>query len=404
MSSFLRPAFIISAFALAAPAFANQPPDAPLVEAFTNGKVNLNARLRYENAQQTGLRDSNALTLRTRLGFTTAPLNGFRGMIEFENVTAYDPDSYNQGGLNVPGAGSGRVAIADPEVTEVNQAWLSFTSDATTVTAGRQRLVLDNARFVGDVGWRQDQQTFDAAVLTSKAVKNLSLTYAYLWQINRIFAERMDWDSNSHLLNASFTVSPSLTVTGYAYLLEFDQAAANSTETFGLVAHGSTTLAAPVKLSYRAEYARQSDSGNSPLRYETDYRLLELAAAHGKVTGRLGYEQLGSDNNVGFRTPLATLHAFNGWADMFLATPARGLENPYVSFAVAPRKGLNLIATHHWFRSAVGNTRYGREINLLASYAVTPRLTVLAKLAHFDSQSPAFRDTQRVWLETTFAF
>jgi hypothetical protein len=389
---------------LALTAVSAQTADARLGDAFAQGKVSLNARVRYEHAEQTGLRNSDALTLRTRLGFTTAPVEGLRGMLEMENVTALDPDSYNQGGLNVPGAGAGRVVIADPEVTEVNQAWLSYTTGTTSVTAGRQRIVLDNARFIGDVGWRQDQQTFDAVTLSSKAVARLNLTYGYLWQINRIFAERLDWDSDSHLFNASYTAGAAGTIGAYGYLLDFDNARANSSQTYGLSLSNLRPLEADLKLSYRLEYARQSDYGSSPLRYETDYRLAEIGLVGGRWNAKAGYERLGSDRNVGFRTPLATLHAFNGWADMFLATPAGGLENLYLSVGAVPKKGLNLTAVYHWFEAARGNASYGTEFDLLASYALTPRLTFLAKYANFDPDTPAYRDTERITLELTFVY
>ena len=52
--------------------------------------------------------------------------------------------------------------MGDPETTELNQAYLSFRGGETILSAGRQRLVLDNARFVGEGAWRQNQQTFDA--------------------------------------------------------------------------------------------------------------------------------------------------------------------------------------------------------------------------------------------------
>ena len=59
---------------------------------------------------------------------------------------------------------------------------------------------------------------------------------------------------------------------------------------------------------------------------------------------------LASDNSQGFRTPLATLHAFNGWADLFLDTPPDGLSDIYV------RGGLDIAkwvidARFHSFRS-----------------------------------------------------
>jgi len=158
--------FLLHALLLlaAAPLFGADP--VALGDALTQGKVSLNSRLRYESVEQTGLRDADAFTLRTRLGYTIAAWRGWKAMLEAENIVAADGDSYSQAGLN-PG-GAGKAVIADPETTELNQGWIAFTQDQTTATVGRQRLVLDNARFIGDVGWRQNMQTFDAVVLTDR--------------------------------------------------------------------------------------------------------------------------------------------------------------------------------------------------------------------------------------------
>jgi len=127
-------------------------PPASAAEAITRGKASLNVRARYESVEQTGLRDANALTLRTRLGYATAPWSGFRALAELENIVSPDGDRFGQAGINAGGAG--RAVVPDPEGSELNQAYLSFTSGKTVATAGRQRLVLDSARFIGDVAWR----------------------------------------------------------------------------------------------------------------------------------------------------------------------------------------------------------------------------------------------------------
>ncbi|MGD1087873.1 MAG: hypothetical protein ABR955_03995 [Verrucomicrobiota bacterium] len=70
-----------------------------------NGKVNLNVRLRYEQADEEGVnaitKDSYAPTIRTRFGYTTAPLYGFQGMLEAVNVSVLGPEhNYNAAGSN----------------------------------------------------------------------------------------------------------------------------------------------------------------------------------------------------------------------------------------------------------------------------------------------------------------
>ncbi len=377
---------------------------ASFADAVARGRVSVHARLRFEGVEQTGLLDAEALTLRTRIGFSPATFAGWQFLVEGENVAALDGDAYSQAGLN-PAAGP-RAVVADPETTELNQLWAAFTHRATTVTAGRQRLVLDNARFVGDVGWRQNQQTFDAVVLQDRSLARTTLTYAYLDRINRVFSRRHPqgrWNSRSHVLHAAHAASPVATVAAYAYLLDFDDARANSCATYGVSVAGARPLSAALKATYRAELARQTDHGSSPLSYETTYHLAELGVAAKDLGLALGHEFLGSDGGAGFRTPLATLHAFNGWADLFLATPAGGLRDVYVRATATLPAGLALTAFHHWFEPARGGADLGTELDLMVARRFGPAVTAAVKIADFRRGSPTLPAVRKVWLQIEFS-
>jgi hypothetical protein len=387
---------------LAGPAFAA---DASTpTQAFTNGKLSLNLRARYEDVQQTALLDGEALTLRARLGFTTAAWQGWKAMLEAEGITAADGDSYSQAGIN-PG-GAGHAVVADPEMSELSQAWIAYSTGPATATLGRQRLVLDNARFIGDSGWRQNLQTFDAFVLQDKALAKTTLTYAYLSQINRVFGPahpQGKWQSASHLFNASYAGWTAGTLTGYCYLLNFSNSAPNSCATYGASFAGVAPLSRTVKFTYRAELATQSDYGASPLSYTAAYHLLEAGLSSPKASLTLGDERLGSDHNVGFKTPLATLHAFNGWADLFLATPATGLRDRYVRLTADLPGKLALLGSYHEFDSDVTGAALGHETDVQLSRKFGAQVTALVKFADFRRSSPANPNVQKVWAQVEFA-
>jgi hypothetical protein len=371
-----------------------------LDEVFSEGKVSLASRLRYEYGDQPGVADSHAFTFRNRLGFTSGKFNGWSFMIEGENVHAFDPDSYNQAGLN-PG-GAGQVVIADVEGTEVNQAFLAYTGEGVGAKFGRQRIVLDNVRFIGDVGWRQDQQTYDAFTVSGKAAPDTTISYGYLWQINRIFSDLRDFESDSHYLNVGYKGLPGGTLSAYGYLLDFDNAAALSTATYGASFSGASKVDDGVTVLYRAEIATQSDYGNSPFNYSATYYVGELGAKFGGITAKIGYEVLGSDNGQGFKTPLATLHKFNGFADLFLGTPGTGLEDLY--FMIGGKVGgVNLSAFYHDFSAESGGADYGSEIDLVAAYKFGNGFTSIVKFASFESDGWA-RDTDRLSFEVNYAY
>jgi hypothetical protein len=386
-------------------------------EAFTKGKFSANIRARYEYVEQDNLpSESNAGTIRTRFGFTTAPLYGFNAMIEAENITAVDDSSYNAAGAN---GQPGRPIVADPEVTEINQAWLGYSyTNQASVKVGRQRIVLDNHRFVGDVGWRQNMQTFDSVFGSYTPCQEFSLSYGYLWEVNRVFgdvsglpAANTDFKSDSHLINATFSGCKYGKLVGYAYLLDLENAAgfANSCATYGLSFAGSAPVSEQVKLDYRAEFALQTDYADSPQNYETEYYNLELGANVKPFIVGGGYEVLGSDNGFSFKTPLATLHAFNGWADVFLATPALGLQDIYGFAQVTLPAEIPLRAVYHKFDSEAGSADYGSEIDVMASKKFGKNWTALLKYAYYMGEDPvsglpAGTDVQKFWAQVEFNF
>lgn len=372
---------------------------------FLGGKFSLNVRARYEGVQQAGLLDADAVTVRTRLGFTTAEAAGFKAMVEGENVTALDGDRYNQSGLNPVAAR--RAVVADPDGSELNQAWLGYTAGKTTGTLGRQRLVFDTARFIGDVGWRQNMQTFDALVLQDKTLGQTTLTYAYLDQINRVLGRRHPqgrWKSDSHLLNAARSGLPAAgTFTLYGYWLDFENSAVNSCATWGASYAGSLDLSKTTKLGFRIEAAAQRDHGVSPLDYRARYLLLEAGVSDKPGGVALGHEVLGSGNNVGFRTPLATLHAMNGWADLFLITPAAGLVDTYLRGNLALPAGFAFTAFYHRYETDATGARLGHEFNALLTRKIGKYLTAAAKYADFRTDSRTLPNVRKVWLQLEFA-
>ncbi|MBL9204326.1 MAG: alginate export family protein [Opitutaceae bacterium] len=398
------PALASTTLLLAAYAGAANEPARSFSDALEQGKATLAVRARFEGVEQSGLRDAEALTLRTRLGFTSAPWQGWIASVEVESIAALDGDRYNQAGLN-PGAAD-RAVVADPTSSEINQAFLNATLPGNSrLTLGRQRLVFDQARFIGDVGWRQNQQTFDALALQSKGLEKTTLTYTYLHRIHRVFGDRHpqgNWKSASHLLHGSRSGLPAAgTLAAYAYLLDFETAAANSCATLGASYSGTLTRSSTLTMPFRIEAAHQTDHGASPLTYSTHYLAAEAGIARSSITLSLGAEWLGSDRQVGFKTPLATLHAFNGWADLFLTTPGAGLRDTY--FKVVSRLPASFAVTgfFHDFETAQ-RARLGTETDLMVTKPIGKSVTATAKFATFSSSSPTYPDVRKLWLQVEF--
>ncbi|MBL8863116.1 MAG: alginate export family protein [Planctomycetes bacterium] len=377
-------------------------------DALTQGTPKLDVRFRAEFADQDGLKGSEAYTVRTRLGYGTRTWKGFSGYVEMEDVRSPDDDAYNSTLNDNPD----KTVIADPAGTELNEAWLGYEAAEQGLfrtKLGRQTITFDDHRFVGDVGWRQDNQTFDAAWLRSGlGVERLTATYAYLGQINRIYAQEADWSARSHLVNVGYAASEVVNVTGFAYLLDFeDDSPANSCQTYGARCTGSAKLGEGTALEYAASFAAQADYGDNPLSYDAPYYALDLGLKlSGAGTFGAGYEVLGSDDGAkGFATPLATLHKFNGYADKFLNTPVDGLEDLYVYARSSTLPGgLTGILAYHAFSADEGSADYGEELDAVLTKRVNDRVVVGAKYAQFWGDDPAYADVSKFMLDLTFAF
>jgi hypothetical protein len=376
-----------------------------LLDAITAGEPIVNLRLRLEHAAQDGVDDATAATGRLRLGYRTAPWHGLSFLTEMETVQTLDDEWYNY-----PGGGDPtRAVIADPPDTELNRAWARYHAKPwnTSIKLGRQRIILDNARFVGNVGWRQNEQTFDAVTLRHQPTERTDLFYSYVWDVNRIFGPDagLDFEADTHLINASYRWDDIGKLTGFGYLIELTNAPANSSNTVGARFSGNQPLSEQWALGYEASYAYQTDTGDNPQDYAAHYYRGEVALQRKDWANfAVGYEVLGSDDgNAAFRTPLATLHAFQGWADVFLTTPDVGVRDLYVSAGTTLPYDVQGKLVYHKFEADAGGRDLGHELDAVLKKQLTEHVDVLVKAARYDGDG-GFADRTKFWLQTELTF
>ena len=196
--------------------------------------------------------------------------------------------------------------------------------------------------------------------------------------------------------------SPNWDVTAYAYLLDLEDSSLSSNQTIGVRINGRKDLGDRFAARYTVEYAHQKNYADNPNRYNADYFLLEGALTAAGITGKLGYEVLQGGPVQAFQTPLATLHAFQGWTDKFLATPADGIEDLYVSVGTKVY-GANVSLAYHRFSRELGGPDYGSEWNLVFKKPFADRYSLVLKYADYDARSHG-TDTQKFWVMLTGNF
>ena len=368
---------------------------ADLLQSLQNGKVSVTLRTRYEHVQdQATGKGADALTNRFVLGYKTLAWHGVSGFAEFENVaTLAAPRFY------VPQTGYGRAdhaVVVDPPLSQLNQLYL----EGYGLKVGRQVINLQNQRFVGSVGWRQNDQTFTGATFTNHTwIPGLAFTLGHLTQVQAITGATRNIQAN--LADVDATWIPGGHVRLFHYTFEEVTAPASSLAHSGLRLDGAVW-----RLRYDASVVRQKpyQDATTTTVPDADYRYLGLGfQVLPELTITVAQESL----EPGFRTPYATLHAWNGWVDRFLSTPAQGLVDT-LGRVQAKLGTCQIEVVYHGFKAENGGTAYGTEWDASVGTKVKPWLSLLVKAGDYrgDAAAPGAlaKDQRKVWLQSSIQF
>ncbi len=358
--------------------------------------VQTDTRLRYEFAETAAQPEiGEALTLRVRTSVEVNPIDGLSLLAEGEAIGSILPDSRN-GFVS----GSMRPGIADEETVELNRLQLEFApNDQIGLVVGRQRISIDDERFIGVVDFRQNQQTYDAVTASLQGPADIVLRAGYIWRVGRVLGgDQPDgvFDSDSFYLNAALPL-PFGQVSAYHYNLDLDDrvSAPIRSRTTGVSLRGRA-FPGDFGIFYEGGYSVQESTGAKP-----EYFRAAVRVERGELALSSKYELLGSDQGIAFQTPLATLHRFQGAADLFLVTPPDGIEDLELKGtwrigSLGALRGTSVAVQYNSYWPAEGPGRYGEEWGgELGVTLASTRLSVAA--SHFDSAGFA-SDTTRVWL------
>jgi len=382
------------------------PTESALAAAITGGKPAVELRYRAEHVDEDSFADDAlASTLRIRLSYETAKWRDLSALVEVDNVASIGSETYN----STRNGHTTRPVVADPTAIDLNQAALRYAHAKDSIVLGRQRLVLDNQRFVGNVGWRQNEQTYDGLTINTGRLPRTAFTYSYIANVNRVFGPDAgtppaDLRTHAHVVHASRDLEAWGKLAVFGYLLDVDNAAALSQRTFGALWTGKRSFGKSA-LSWSLAYSGQGDYANNPVDYSAHYTQIELAGTRGPITLRLGQEILTGDAarpGRSFQTPLATLHAFQGWADKFLTTPPQGIEDRYAAL-MGKWGAINAQLAWHDFQAEAVARDYGTEWDVSIGRRFGERIDVLLKGARYSADSFS-TDTTKIWLQVSADF
>ncbi len=390
-----------------------------------NGAVKIDLNYRYENVNQDNVRvpplrgrplpaarqpqTANANTVRLRLGLLSPVFHGLQGYAEYQGLYAMQSD-YN----STRNGKTGYSIIADPYENELDQLWISYAGiPDTVIKGGRQVIQLDDQRFIGNVGWRQLQQTFDSVLIThnNQQLFGLTVNAGYIGRSKTITATVEDL--TAPILNVNYKLGDYGNLVGYAYWLDFTDPDVffKSNQSYGIRLTNYQKPGDSFKLSdnyglvYTAEWSIQSDYQNSPRNYTVNrYNLMGGLTAY-NFTLQGAMEQLdGVGQNQTFQTPLGTNFAFQGWADQFLVTPNDGIRDVFGTMITTLDRGdVTLMGVYHNFYDDTGNIHYGKEWDFRATKKFGKHYSLLAQYAYYDADQFS-TDTQKIWVQGNISF
>jgi hypothetical protein len=340
------------------------------------------------------------------LSFRTLPYKGFSAFLQFQNVADLGAsDQHNNLGAGDLSNGiTDRPPIADPAQTRFQQVYLRVDAFDTAIDLGRREITYGDHRFIGNVGWRQNHQTFDAIYLLNRSFDKAALSYSFADNVVKV--NGAEQAMSSHFVNGLLNLRPDISAELFGYFLDFDDRAnyGLSSKTFGFRLLGNPVVSEDLMVNFELEYANQSDLAGNPDSFSANYlELMGGIAFRDIVNVKVGRERLGdADGAQAFQTPLATLHKFNGWADKFLATPANGLVDWYLSFN-GKIQDLSWLLAYHDFGADSGGSSYGTEWDVQVTYPMPWKQLLGAKVAMYREDGFS-TDTTKFWLWTHYAF
>ncbi len=431
------------------------------MDSIKEGKNLTSFKLRYENVSQDGnapvitpaqpLKDADALTLRSLIGWQTAPYHNFSFGAQLIDISKFS-DNFNDstplsGPFNPAANQPNKLAYAkvvDPDYTGVNQLYVDWTGIKNTkFRLGRQQVNLDNVRFIGDVGFRQVMQVFEGVSILNKSIPDTEVYLAHFEAVRQINT-KLRSEGALEVANIRYRISGTEFLVGYGYLSSFEDLglgnawfgaaslnnpgklninADQSNKTFGLRLDGIHPFNPNFRALYTAEYAKQTDYSGGDSRIDADYYKIGGGLGFDNLNVRIDQELLGSnDGKYAFQTPFGTNHLFQGWVDKFLATPKEGIRDTFVT-ATYRYDDFLFFADYHLFNSdedffkATGGKgdKYGTEWNVAATYNYNKNIMAKIEYGNYSendqyqptatiTQANRIRDTDKLWLTAMYTF
>jgi len=363
-------------------------------------------------------------TMRTRLGVKAIVDSDTSGFIQLQDVRTAGGQQPSTAPPSVTQTGTGVSASG----LDLHQAYIDLSNmldSGIHLRLGRQEMVFDQHRLIGNIGWIQQAQTFDTArgdIDLGQFIDGLSLTGFFAKTVASTSSgthPTLKQTSNSNATFDSNFAGERLTyklggkgdrITQYFYYslnparsgatAQTKPNVANNIEYVGgyLLKHVNV-----LGRSWRARFDGAYEFGDVNATKNIKAYMLTASLAtkfdfmHGfGIKGWYDYMSGDTDNTSAgdttdhtFTTPYATNHAYYGHMDKFLNIPNQGLQDIAVKMWLKPTKKIKLIVHLHQFLSARKGTstqapkNLGQEIDTHFKYPLAKNTMLALGYSHY---------------------
>ncbi|MBM4341832.1 MAG: alginate export family protein [Deltaproteobacteria bacterium] len=347
----------LTLLALATPGFSQ---DHPTLES-ADWKLSFDGQYKLRGQFDSGknfvgddIADREWLSHRARIGMAAAHTSGTKVVVRFQDVRVWGEETHASG---QPVLSNGALGM------DIHEAYalVPLGVQGLSLQLGKQEIILDQHRIVGNLDWTMRARRFDAA----------RLRYAQdAWDVSgfaALITERDAVDGDGHVpaggagdvyfggVHGKYAVGKIAKVSLMSLARKNDTAVKTANElrlTEGLFAEGKVA-----DVSFMAEFYQQlghlgdKDISASMLGVRAAYSL----PAPGTPTVGLFFEDLSGDGNApnAFELNYGTNHRWYGEMDYFLAfgkdTLQRGLRDMGVTLSASPAAGLSVGLDVHLF-------------------------------------------------------
>ena len=383
--------------------------EADLADSLSRGRLTAELRPRYNRIAEDDKPDrAEGFTLRAIAGWRSAPYRGWRFALEGIHTGPIGERDYNDDAGQL--ATSPYPLLPDPRHTGINQAYAEYAViDGLKLKLGRQRVRVENQRWVSDNDFRQIPQLFDGLRATYGGLANTELEAGHYRRVRTTSGDTRELRLTT--LRAAWNPLPDHALAAYGYFHDqaqngaFTGFADSSYRVAGVRAVGAVAANDAIEWSYLLEAALQRPYAGGDSRVRARYGRAGAGVGTSAWTVRYDYESKGSNGGrYGLQMPLTDFYAFNGWTLHFFNTPREGLRDSWLTARVAIGDA-TLHAEAHRFRSDFGHADQGRELDVGVTYVFTPDTILRAQHARYDAPPAAPPgDVRKTWITVTWTY